>query len=208
MFAFSLLMTAAVQAGEKGKNANHNHNSTSHNSGSHGDHKHGDKDDHKDCDKDGDKTPPRQEYPGGVAPGTGPVGTPENPNPVKNPGRNWGLINTIHPIVYNPPKQTIRQIPGKYAFGKLANTTGNRGGIPTLGSGFGGFAGAIGRDAGNAVTGVLNAAGSVAGGLAGAVGSVASGVEGAVGDIINIFKNRSQNRRGLSTSPRRFCEGL
>jgi hypothetical protein len=66
---------------------------------------------------------------------------------------NHPINNTIHPII----------------------NKGN-GTIPTLGSGFGGFANAVGKDIGNTVglgvSTVLNGVGTVAGGIGDAIGGI------------------------------------
>jgi len=100
----------AKSGSSHGSHSSSNHSSSMHTSSQHCTTDHGEKDyckDHCDkdyCDKDHcgkdyckDKGNPYGNMGGST---TGPVGTPENPNPVKSP------INTIHPIVNNNP-QTV-----------------------------------------------------------------------------------------------------
>jgi hypothetical protein len=149
------------------------------------DHQHGD-----DQCNDGSKMP-TQYYPGGVKPGpTAPKGTPENPTPVTHKfprpipvqlGKDLNKTNLL-------PVALGKHRPGKP--GRPANNT-----IPTLGTGFNGLAGALGKDIGGAVGfgvtqglkevgNIANGVGDVVGGVANAVGDVASGVVNGLESIL------------------------
>jgi hypothetical protein len=85
---------------------------------------------------------------------------------------NHPINNTIHPIVNHPINNTIHPIINK----------GN-GTIPTLGTGFSGFAGAVGHDVGNAVGFGVSSALNGVGTVVGDVGSAIGGIGDALGSI-------------------------
>ena len=170
VFGLFAATTASAHAGGKGNS----HHSSNHNASSHGSNKdsgskergHKDRDDKdhfnkdrgdKDCD---DKDCRDRDNYGGDRCGDGsmkpkpPVNTihpivyqpPRNTihpivkNPINNtihPIVNHPINNTIHPIVNHPINNTIHPIINK-----------GTGTIPTLGTGFSGFAGAVGHDVG------------------------------------------------------------
>jgi hypothetical protein len=127
------------------------------------------------------------EYMGGSK--NAPPGTPGGgPLPTRKfyPLHNTQLLGQL-----NAGKQ-ISPVLAKYGQGNFRQLlpTSNQS-IPNIGTGLGGFTGAVGSGlnavgnaAGSVLSGVGNAAGSVVNGVAGAVGDIGSGVAGAIGDLL------------------------
>jgi hypothetical protein len=133
---------------------------------------------------------PTQYYPGGVKPGpTAPKGTPENPTPVTK--------KFPHPIPLQLAnkfnKLNLMTVQGTKKRPGIPNKPGDNT-ITTLGTGFNGFASAVGKSVGGAVGlgvtlavkevgNVATGVGDVVGGVASAVGDVASGIGSALESI-------------------------
>jgi hypothetical protein len=179
------------------------HDDKHHGDKHHDDKHHGDKDckNHDGCDKDrcdgkdncgkdnckdgschhGTK-PPKENMGGSTnhPPGTpGGPPLPKKPWPIKLPPGATKFYGS-QTLAGNPMKGLHDPLRPSPNGGRPAPSQGQ---IPTLGTGFNGFAGAIGKDVGSAVGFGVTAGLKGVGAVANAVGDVAGGVANAVGDV-------------------------
>lgn len=198
-FGFVAMGAATAQAGSKDNKDSHHSNN--HYNDRHNDHKdcrHDDCKKDKDCDHDKycdhdrdcghgpiiiDPLPPKH----------GPIwggNPPRKPEPVVNPV--WGNRPvTQYPFPKAPVKLANPILAGKLSNAQLVakgrpvhNAPKGNGQIPNIGTGWNGFAGAVGGEVGSIVTGTLKGVGDVAGGVAKGVGDVLGGVADGVGDVL------------------------
>ncbi len=171
-FGFVFLGSATAQAANKGNNRYDNDRHSEHKDRHHDNKKDKDyghdrdRDHDKDCD-DGYVSPPKNT----IHPIPSP---PTYPRPILTGGipvPKFPIKNTIHPIVAGKPVTTVHPVHGR------------PGQIPNIGTGWDGFAGAVGGEVGSIVTGTLKGVGAVAGGAAKGVGDVLGGVAQGVGDV-------------------------
>jgi hypothetical protein len=172
--------TTTAQAGSKGQSSNHissgRHSNSRRQYDRYGhkdrDHKSDDYDrDHRDRDEDYCKDNDNPGFVNTIHPiKANPVHPPVNTiHPIVN-GKS-PIVNTIHPIVNgkSPIVNTIHPIVNKTHPIRGTNTPTQ---IPTLGSGFPGFANAVGKSVGSAVTAGLDVVGDAIGGIGDAIGSI------------------------------------